>query len=436
MPKKIFIFEFVSGGGFNKKDLPISLFCEGFAMLRACIEDIKFLDFEIETLLDERISNLKEILIADSISIVKQNDDFIKLFKKKLLKNEYVFIVAPEFKNVLYNLTRLAEDNDKKLLSIGSNFIQKTASKFKTYEIFKTSSLNTPKTSLIPSDSNGLDIKILKQKFENFKKPIIIKPEDGVGAESIFFIENKDKLEEFITIMNFDKENFIDRPHIIQEYVSGQDLSVSLIGRRLIKQKISYEPLPICINAQLLKISGISEPSQYFGGYTPIENIPIKYLDDLVSSLSRYNIEGYFGVDFIMYSTILGLDGLSFIEINPRLTTSYLGIRNTLKQNILEIVYNAKFERLETFNVDCIGYSHFRRLNFSLDNKNEFYNSKNENEIAVMMPKNISEILTPPISLDGVNFCCFIATKEKSLVESEKRLKKIYDNIQKYLKEK
>ena len=37
--QKIFIFEFVSGGGYNKVDIPLSLFCEGYAMLRTTIED-------------------------------------------------------------------------------------------------------------------------------------------------------------------------------------------------------------------------------------------------------------------------------------------------------------------------------------------------------------------------------------------------------------
>jgi len=146
MSKKIFIFEFVCGGGFNKSTLPISLFCEGFAMLRACIEDFKSIDFEIETLLDDRISKLNGILVANTISFVKKNDDFIKIFKKILINNDYVFIIAPEFQNILYNLTKLVEDNEKNLLSVGSDFIQQFSSKYRTYEFFQSSKLNTPKT--------------------------------------------------------------------------------------------------------------------------------------------------------------------------------------------------------------------------------------------------------------------------------------------------
>ena len=41
MGKRIFIFEYVSGGGFNKDEIPISLFCEGFGMLVALIKYFK-----------------------------------------------------------------------------------------------------------------------------------------------------------------------------------------------------------------------------------------------------------------------------------------------------------------------------------------------------------------------------------------------------------
>ncbi len=431
MSNKIFIFEFISGGGFNKGTLPISLFCEGFAMLRASIEDFKSLDFEIETLLDDRISKLNEILVADTISIVKKNDDFIKIFKKILLNNDFAFIVAPEFQNILYNLTKLAEENNKKLLSVGSSFIQQFTSKYKTYQFFQSLNLNTPKTQLIPSNNNGLNIKVLKNIFEILRRPIILKPEDGVGAESIFLIDNVERLNEFIKQMNSNKESFIERPFIIQEYVSGQDLSVSFIGRKLNLIENSYKPLPICINAQILNISKSTEPSQYFGGYSPIVSVPMNYLNQLVSALSKFKVEGYFGVDFIKCTS--NPNPLYFIEINPRLTTSYLGIRNILKENIFEIICNSKLGNIKDFDPHPISFSHYRRLDFSLKEKINFKKQPDSNRVEIHFLKDIPEIITPPISIDGFNFSSFIATNEKSLIDSEKKLQYIKNNIKNFL---
>ena len=72
---KIFIFEFVSGGGFNNTIIPTSLFCEGFGMLRSITADFKLLDFEIYTTLDYRISFLSKFIKADHILNVKKNEN-------------------------------------------------------------------------------------------------------------------------------------------------------------------------------------------------------------------------------------------------------------------------------------------------------------------------------------------------------------------------
>ena len=67
---KIFICEFASSGGFNQKNIPSSLFCEGFGMLRSIITDFKTINFTISTLLDYRLSHLSKYLQADDIKYV------------------------------------------------------------------------------------------------------------------------------------------------------------------------------------------------------------------------------------------------------------------------------------------------------------------------------------------------------------------------------
>jgi len=87
--KKIFVFEFASGGGFNKVDIPPSLFCEGYAMLKTIIADFKKLGFHITTLLDIRIDFLSQYLKADKIKLVRKNDDYKKVYTDCL--NECVY---------------------------------------------------------------------------------------------------------------------------------------------------------------------------------------------------------------------------------------------------------------------------------------------------------------------------------------------------------
>ena len=121
--KKIFIFEFVSGGGFNQVDIPPSLFCEGYGMLRSIIADFKSLDFEILTLLDYRISFLSNYLETDKIIMVNFEDNYKNKYKESVKECEFCFIIAPEFSNILYDLTKTVRDCKKTLLSVDSKGI-------------------------------------------------------------------------------------------------------------------------------------------------------------------------------------------------------------------------------------------------------------------------------------------------------------------------
>ncbi len=73
--KTLFIFEYVSGGGFNQMEIPSSLFCEGYGMLKSLILDFKKLNFKISTLLEHRIFFLSSYLKADNIKETRVEDN-------------------------------------------------------------------------------------------------------------------------------------------------------------------------------------------------------------------------------------------------------------------------------------------------------------------------------------------------------------------------
>ena len=102
---RIFIIEFITGGGFNQVEIPDSLFAEGYGMLRSIVADFKNLDYEIETFIDSRIALLSRYIEADFINIIHKSDKFFKKFKDCVRKNEFCFIIAPEFSKILYSLT-------------------------------------------------------------------------------------------------------------------------------------------------------------------------------------------------------------------------------------------------------------------------------------------------------------------------------------------
>ncbi|MFX0077427.1 MAG: hypothetical protein ACFE96_18445 [Candidatus Hermodarchaeota archaeon] len=195
--QNLFIFEFVSGGGFNKQDIPSSLFCEGYAMLRAVVEDFKKLGFKITILLDRRISHLSLYLYCDVIKYVDFTDDFLMKYLDCVKKSTHCFIIAPEFSNYLYKLTQLVKQNQKILLSIDLEGIKLGTSKLDTYNYFVANKLRTPKTYKIPFKLGKIDMDFILQKFSEFGNSIIVKPEDGAGAELVFHFEEEEQILQF-----------------------------------------------------------------------------------------------------------------------------------------------------------------------------------------------------------------------------------------------
>ncbi|MFW9818331.1 MAG: ATP-grasp domain-containing protein [Candidatus Thorarchaeota archaeon] len=416
---KLFIFEFVSGGGFSNTSIPTSLFCEGFGMLRSIIEDFSLLDFEIYSTIDYRISFLSKLIKIDHLTEVKKQDHFIKIFKDLVRNCEYVFIIAPESSNILYDLTKIVKDYGRIILSTNLKGIEYGTSKIKTYKIFKRNKVLTPKTYRIPYKKQLLDVKFILHKFSNFKGPIIIKPEDGVGAECIHYFEKESQIINFFT--EFIPELETRRSYIIQEFINGRNLSLSLIG----SPNLYVSPLILSVNSQNLDIK--NKDSDYLGGYTPVENHKelFNQVSFITNKLNNLKIEGYFGIDFIEDINKSSV----FIEINPRLTTSYIGLRKVVNFNCAELIFNTKFKLINEFNIVFDKYSYFTRIDFisnNIDNKN-----LKHNELGPVLIKKIPEIVTPPISLNENNqFSCFIATKTLDLDSSKIRLNEIVQTIE------
>jgi predicted ATP-grasp superfamily ATP-dependent carboligase len=427
MSKKIiFIFEFISGGGFSKGSIPNSLFCEGFGMLRAITTDFKTLGFEVVTFLDYRAAFLSRFLGADIIKNIKPRDNFHKLFKKTIKDCNYAFIIAPETSNILYELSEFVKKYDKELLSTNLKCISQCSSKINTYNFFQMNRIPTPKTYKIPFKRKILDLEFIIQKFKVLNKPIIIKPEDGVGAESIFYFERHDQIYNFFKIPNEKIEQ--GRNYILQEYIEGSALSLSLIGYPQLPLSSNYNPIILSINSQDIVIRTQDLNSTYYGGTTPIKNSgeSTKLLTNSFQKVDFSEFSGYFGIDFIRTMD----PSFFFIEINPRLTTSYLGVRNVLNYNCAELIYKAKMNSLTNLEIKYLNFSLFSRV--ELQNKNSDSERQLNDHFINNLMKEIPEIVTPPISFNDTNqYSCFIATQTKDLLTSKKRMNEILNYFKK-----
>ncbi|MFX0047936.1 MAG: ATP-grasp domain-containing protein [Candidatus Hermodarchaeota archaeon] len=423
--QNLFIFEFVSGGGYNQFDIPSSLFCEGFAMLRTIVEDFKKIGFKITTLLDERISQFSRYLNSDKVNYVKPEEDFLKKYIECVKESTYCFVIAPEFSKNLFKLTQIVKDHKKKILSIDLNGVRLGTSKLETYKFFKANNLSSPKSYIIPFKGGLIDVDFILQKFDQLGNSVIIKPEDGAGSELIFHFKAKDQILQFFRRpkVKFGRV----RNYIIQEYIEGDDLSISIINRTNPKKTGVMEQIILSINTQNVQIPDLNNESLYLGGFTPVENYEIlrHRFEKILKSMDLTSFHGYFGIDFIKKAD----NSIHFIEINPRLTTSYIGIRNILDYNPIEFLFNQYESNYQKTKLPPKKVSHFTRLEVKYTGNKSF--KKINKDLIPSLMKQIPEIVTPPITSQSSKFnkelvySCFISTKAKSMVLSNRRLSQI-----------
>ena len=180
----------------------------------------------------------------------------------------------------------------------------------------------------------------------------------------------------------------------------------------------------MAINSQYINIKNEKAKSEYFGGYTPVNNLNIQ-ISNILEKLDFTKFNGYFGIDFIRKAD----NSIFLIELNPRLTTSYIGVRKILNYNPAEIITYSKFKLLDSEKSPFKMNSIFTRVELKYGGTESSEKIKKKN-IPILIEK-IPELITPPISFSTSNnehlrqYSCFIATKERNLNASINKLTKI-----------
>jgi predicted ATP-grasp superfamily ATP-dependent carboligase len=147
--------------------------------------------------------------------------------------------------------------------------------------------------------------------------PAIIKPLDGCGSQEVRLLSSDAEISSALAE--------IDRPMRLESFQPGSAASVAVLCGP--QERIA---LPAC--GQQLSEDG---HFTYLGGSTPL---PVE-LDQRARRLASAAIDtlpsplGYLGVDLVLGSAQNGSHDI-VIEINPRLTTSYVGLRAACRENL------------------------------------------------------------------------------------------------------
>jgi len=329
---KILVFEYITGGGFNKQELPDSLANEGRLMLhalldnlRSCAENGNESCIELVVMLDNRFIGSVNTAGFDTVIIKPEqnsHDEFVRLVQDC----DAIWPIAPEFDGILQTLCQTVELSGKKLLTSPARAVAVTGNKFKAYQHLKQHQIATVPTRMFTgaewesnSDSQHITQELVESSAASPTCKIeqwLVKPVDGAGcADSYILTDSKD-----FELIHSRKGRYVIQPHL-----QGKKTSLSC----LFKQGIGWL---LCANLQQFNIIN----QQYH-----LSKIIVNHYSDLseyrnlVDNIAHALPElwGYAGIDLIETP-----EQRFVLEINPRLTTSFVGINAALGINVAESI--------------------------------------------------------------------------------------------------
>ena len=335
-PPNVFVHEFVTGGGWPLGEVPVDLASEAAAMLQAVLADFSaWGKVRTITTLDRRLDNFA--LPADDVVCVMPGQH-ASVFASVLDHSDAALIIAPETDGVLARLSAIVEEADVPLLSCSSAAVAIASDKAMCYDLFSHANLPTPLT-------RRSSFSTASQVSAQIGYPVVIKPLDGVGCEGVCLVREPAELADALTLLH---QATSHDEIILQGFVAGVHASVSLLVA-------GEQSLPLSLNGQAIEVGC---PFVYRGGEVPLSHpMAARALTVAQSAISLIpGLRGYVGVDLLLTQ-----DEALLIEINPRLTTSYIGLRQVIDLNLAQAIWDARYRNVLPSQVRLIGQVSFTK---------------------------------------------------------------------------
>lgn len=211
-------------------------------------------------------------------------------------KCDGVLPIAPETGGVLERLSRLVVANGKVLLGSAPQAIRIAASKIETAELL--ASRGTPTVTTLT----------VRDPIPYARDGWVVKPDDGAGCEHTYRFANLDSLQSWL--------QHAERNHVVQPYLPGIAASASVFCHEGSAWLLACNRQMVgCINGEL-RCNGVAVNAltEYADQVKPI----IEQVARILPGLS-----GFVGVDLVLTT-----QGPVVMEINPRITTAYVGLRD------------------------------------------------------------------------------------------------------------
>ena len=305
---RIFIYEYYAGGGSlheSRRRLPPAPLLEaGAAMLAALVADFAALPgVAVITTRDGRLGELK--LSGARVHDVRDADQETAAFEHFSSRADWTLVVAPEINNRLLERCWLVDKLHGRLLGCSPGVVQICSDKQATAEFLGDAGVSIPQ---------GRAVAAGERLPEDFPYPAVLKPRLGAGSAGVGIVESAAAAAEVE----------IELPSRLEQFCPGVAASVAFLCVPAVGGAAAgHFAMPAC--RQRVTDDG---SFQYEGGVLPLP----ADLAARARTLACHAVRalpaptGYIGVDLILGDDSAGKDDF-VIEVNPRVTSSYLGLR-------------------------------------------------------------------------------------------------------------
>ncbi|MFN8652635.1 MAG: ATP-grasp domain-containing protein [Gemmatimonadales bacterium] len=296
---RIFVYEHVTGGGMLGESPSPGLVHEADLMLRTLLRDLgEVPGVSCVTTRDHRLPPLSgvECLTAEP------GESPQGLYRRGVVHADAVWPTAPETGGALEQLGRTVLDGGRRLLGTHPDTVRVTAGKRATAIALARAGVPVVPTFAFEDDTPALT-----------PSAWVLKPDDGAGAEDTVLHMTWDSA---IAALEQRRET-----HVLQPWVRGTAASLSLLcaggAARLLacnQQHVRMSDRRFTLSA--ITVNGLASRAE--------DLAPVA----AAVAATFPGLWGYVGVDLILSSL-----NTTVLEVNPRLTTSWCGLRDALGAN-------------------------------------------------------------------------------------------------------
>ncbi len=301
---RIFVYEHITGGGLLDQELPVALAREGDMMLQALLRDLGGIPgVEVVTTRDPRLPALG---FPVSVYTPHSAAEAGRVLEQCMDIADAVWPIAPESGEALERIHRSVLKRGRRLLGSHPDAVRLTASKQATsHHLLRVG------IAVVPTYTPGDELHDASGKW-------VVKPDDGAGCSDTRLFHNLTAARQWL---QFNSGNYV-----LQPFIPGSALSLCVLCREGTADLLSCNRQRVAVGDDQFHFLG-----SVVNALTDEDGAFAELARRIAAAIP--GLWGYVGIDLVQSNSQPVV-----MEVNPRLTTSYVGLHQALGCNPAELV--------------------------------------------------------------------------------------------------